>query len=141
MKILVTVDAVIERDDKILLIRRKNEPFKGHWALPGGFIEYRESAEEAVKREVKEEAALEIKIKRLLGVYSAFGRDPRGHVISICYLAEGDGKEKGGSDADDARFFSLAELKKEKLAFDHSKIIEDYIKGSRPRNEESKTTK
>lgn len=129
MKILVTVDAVIERDDKILLIRRKNEPFKGHWALPGGFIEYGESAEEAVKREIKEEAALEIKIKRLLGVYSAFGRDPRGHVISICYVAKAQGKERGGSDAEDARFFSLAELKKEKLAFDHSKIIEDYKKG------------
>ncbi len=128
MKILVTVDAIVERDDKILLIKRKNEPFKGCWALPGGFIEYGESAEEAVKREIKEEANLEIKIKRLLGVYSAFGRDPRGHVISICYLAEGKGKEKGGSDAGDARFFSLDELKKEKLAFDHAKIIEDYIK-------------
>ena len=126
MKILITVDAIVERDDKILLIKRKNEPFKGCWALPGGFIEYGESTEEAVKREIKEEANLEIKIKKLLGVYSAFGRDPRGHVISICYVAEGRGKESGGSDAWGARFFSPAELKKEKLAFDHAKIIEDY---------------
>lgn len=127
MKILVTVDAVVEMGNKILLIRRKNEPFKGCWALPGGFMEYGESAEDAVKREIKEEANLKIKIRRLLGVYSAFGRDPRGHVISICYVAKAKGKERGGSDAEDARFFSLAEIKKEKLAFDHSKIIEDYI--------------
>ncbi len=128
MKILVTVDAIVERGGKILLIRRKNEPFKSYWALPGGFIEYGESAEDAVKREIKEETNLEIKIKRLLGVYSAFGRDPRGHVISICYVAKAQGKERGGSDAEDARFLSLTEIKKEKLAFDHAKIIEDYIK-------------
>lgn len=123
----ITVDAVIERDDKILLIRRKNEPFKGRWALPGGFIEYGESAENAIVREVKEEANLDISIKALMGVYSNPGRDPRGHVISICYKASAAGKEKGGTDASDAAFFTPAEIKDLELAFDHKDMIAVYM--------------
>lgn len=124
---MITVDAIIERDDKILLIKRKNEPFKGQWALPGGFVEYGESAEDAIIREVKEEANLDISIKTLLGVYSQPGRDPRGHVISICYVASGKGEEKGGTDASDAAFFSVEEIKSLKLAFDHEGIIAYYL--------------
>ncbi len=123
---MITVDAVIERSGKILLIKRKNEPFMGRWALPGGFIEYSESAEDAIIREVKEETNLEISIKALLGVYSKPGRDPRGHVISICYVAFATGEEKGGTDASDAKFFSSDEIRGENLAFDHGKILEDY---------------
>ncbi|MEE9564475.1 MAG: NUDIX hydrolase [Candidatus Hydrothermarchaeaceae archaeon] len=123
----ITVDAVIERDDKILLIKRKNEPFKGRWALPGGFIEYGESAENAIVREVKEEANLDISIKALMGVYSNPGRDPRGHVISICYKASAIGKEKGGTDASDAAFFTPEEIKELELAFDHKDIIAEYM--------------
>lgn len=124
----ITVDAVIKRDDKILLIRRKNEPFKGHWALPGGFVKYGESTEDAIMREVKEEANLDISVKALMGVYSKPGRDPRGHVISICYKASATGKEKGGTDASDAAFFTPAEIKDLELAFDHKDIIADYMK-------------
>lgn len=123
---MITVDAIIERDDKILLIKRKNEPFKGQWALPGGFVEYGESAEDAIIREVKEEANLDISIKTLLGVYSQPGRDPRGHVISICYVASAKGEEKGGTDASDAAFFSVEEIKRLKLAFDHEGMIAYY---------------
>jgi 8-oxo-dGTP diphosphatase len=124
---MITVDAIIERDDKILLIKRKNEPFRGEWALPGGFVEYGESAEDAIIRESKEETNLDIAIKALLGVYSKPGRDPRGHVISICYVAAAKGEEKGGTDASDATFFTPAEIKKLKLAFDHEDIISDYL--------------
>jgi 8-oxo-dGTP diphosphatase len=124
---VIAVDAMIGRDDKILLIKRKNEPFKGQWALPGGFVEYGESAEEAVIREVKEEANLDISIKALLGVYSKPERDPRGHVISICYTASAEGKEEGGTDASNAAFFSPDEIKELKLAFDHKDIIADYM--------------
>lgn len=124
---LITVDAIIEKDDKILLIKRKNEPFKGEWALPGGFVEYGESVEDAIIRESKEETGLDITIKTLLGVYSKPGRDPRGHVVSICYVATATGEEMGGSDADDATFFALEEIKKLKLAFDHRTIINDYM--------------
>lgn len=122
----LTVDAVIEREDKVLLIKRKNEPHKGLWALPGGFVEYGEDVESAVKREVKEETNLDLKIKRLLGVYSAPGRDPRGHTVSICFIAEAAGSEERGSDASDARFFDLREAKNKNLAFDHIHILEDY---------------
>ena len=124
---MVTVDAVIERDGEILLIKRKNEPFAGDWALPGGFVEYNESAEDAIIREAKEETNLDISIKKLLGVYSKPGRDPRGHVVSICYVVTAEGEEKGGSDASDAAFFTPAEIKKLKLAFDHKDIISDYL--------------
>ena len=123
---MITVDAVIEREGKILLIKRKNEPFKGAWAFPGGFVEYNESTEDAVIREVKEEASLDIAIKSILGVYSKPGRDPRGHVISICYVATASGDEKGGSDASEARFFRREEIKNLNLAFDHGNILKDY---------------
>lgn len=122
----LTVDAVIEREDKILLIKRKNEPYKGSWALPGGFVEYGEDVESAAKREVKEETNLDLKIKRFLGVYSAPGRDPRGHVVSICFIAEAAGSEEGKSDAIEAKFFELEEAKNKNLAFDHIHILEDY---------------
>ncbi len=123
----VTVDAIVEVGYKILLIKRKNAPYKGKWALPGGFIEYGESAEDAVKREVSEEANLKIEISDIIGVYSDPDRDPRGHVISICFRAKGQGKEKSGSDAMDARLFNLEEALKEDLAFDHKKILRDYM--------------
>ncbi len=124
---MITVDAVIERDDKILLIKRKNGPFGGCWALPGGFVEYGESAEDAIIREVKEEANLDISIKGFTGVYSKPDRDPRGHVISICYKAFATGEEKGGTDASDAAFFTPERIKDLKLAFDHEAIIADYM--------------
>lgn len=123
----ITVDAVIERNDKILLIKRKNEPFKGCWGLPGGFVEYGESTEDAIIREVKEEADLDISINALMSVYSKPGRDPRGHVISICYKASATGREKGGTDASAAAFFTRTKIKALTLAFDHDEIIADYM--------------
>jgi len=134
-KPLVTVDAIIEQGNKIMLIKRRNEPFKDCWALPGGFIEYNESAEEAAAREAKEETGLSIKISSLLGVYSEPSRDPRGHVISICYAARiardaHNAREsaKAGSDAKEAKFFDVKDLFNLKLAFDHDKIIKDYVR-------------
>ncbi len=123
---MITVDAIIEREGEILLIKRKNEPFAGAWALPGGFVEYNESTEDAIIREAKEETGLDIAIETLLGVYSKPGRDPRGHVISICYVATAKGDEKGGTDASEAKFFSLDEISEINLAFDHGKILDDY---------------
>jgi len=123
---LVTVDAVVEQQDKILLVRRGKEPFQGAWALPGGFVEYGESTEEAAAREVMEETGVAIEVEGLLGVYSDPRRDPRGHVISICYVAKGCGEPRGGSDAAEARFFPLDALDGMSLAFDHAGIIRDY---------------
>jgi len=123
----VTVDAIVTVGYKILLIKRKNAPYKGKWALPGGFIEYGESAEDAVKREIFEEANLTIEISDIIGVYSDPDRDPRGHVISICFRAKGQGEEKSGGDAIDARLFKLDDALKEDLAFDHKKILRKYM--------------
>lgn len=122
----ITVDGVIIKNGKILLIKRKNEPFKGKWALPGGFVEYGEKVEDAVLREIKEETGLNAKIKNLLGVYSDPNRDPRGHTISIVFILEGEGEAKASDDASDVKFFDLNKLPP--LAFDHEKIIKDAIK-------------
>lgn len=119
----LTVDAAIVKRGSIVLIKRKNPPFKGRWALPGGFVEYGEQAEKACVREAMEETGLKIRIKKLVGVYSKMGRDPRGHTVSVAFIAEGRGKLKEGSDAREAKYFNLNRLPK--LAFDHKKIIAD----------------
>lgn len=126
MKPSIAVDGILIKDGKILLIKRKNEPFKGRWALPGGFVEYGEKVEDAVIREFGEEVGIRAKIKKLVGVYSDPNRDPRGHVISIVFLLEGEGEPKAGDDAEDAKFFDLNNLPP--LAFDHEKIIKDALK-------------
>jgi len=83
--IAVAVDAIIIKEDKILLVKRGNNPFKNHWALPGGFVNIGESIEEAVLREIGEETSLTASITKLIGVYSKPDRDPRGQVISIVF--------------------------------------------------------
>ena len=124
----LTVDGIIFRENTILLIKRKHEPFEGKWALPGGFVEYGETTEKAVIREILEETGLETKVKKLLGVYSDPNRDPRGHTVSVVYILEVlDGKLKGGDDASEAKFFQENQLPE--LSFDHEKIIRDYLLG------------
>ena len=120
---LLTVDALILYNKKIVLIRRLNPPFKDKFALPGGFVEIGETVEAATLREAKEETGLEIELIKLLGVYSEPSRDPRGHTVTVCYIARGFGKLKAGSDAKDIRLFGFNEIPK--LAFDHNKIIEN----------------
>lgn len=123
-KPLLAVDTVIRAQGGVVLIKRKNEPYRGKWALPGGFVRYGERVELAAVREAKEETGLVVKLQRLLGVYSDPGRDPRGHVISVCFLARRvGGKLKASSDADDAKIFKQIPWKK--LAFDHAQILRD----------------
>lgn len=125
----LTVDAIIKCDiNSIILVKRKNSPYKGFWALPGGFVEYGETVESAVLREIMEETGLEIRLRNILGVYSDPERDPRGHVITICFTAEiKGGKLKADTDASEVRSFDLSEIFKLELAFDHDKIIKDYL--------------
>jgi 8-oxo-dGTP diphosphatase len=127
---LLTVDALItDENGKIILIKRKNNPFQGSWALPGGFVEYGETVEEAVLREVKEETGILIEILGLLGVYSDPGRDPRGHMITICFLTlKTEGKLKSDTDAQDVSSFTVKEALKMDLAFDHHEILKDGLK-------------
>lgn len=120
----LTTDGAIIKDEKILLIRRKNEPFKGKWALPGGFVEYGEKVEDAVIREIKEEIGLITKIKEIFGIYSDPNRDPRGHTVTIVFLLDIiTGKLNAQDDADSVKFFNLNKLPD--LSFDHRIIIED----------------
>ena len=123
---LLTTDCVI-RDDgsRVLLIRRKNEPFKGVYALPGGFVDIGETVETACRREVREETGLNVDALRLIGVYSDPGRDPRGHTVSVAYAAtlSHSQQPKPGSDAKSAEW--VANWRELRLAFDHARIIAD----------------
>ena len=122
----LTVDGIVVDGDRILLIRRGNEPFKGHHALPGGFVDYGETVEDAVTREVLEETGLVTEISWLLGVYSNPDRDPRGHTVSVVYVMDlAGGMVQAGDDAEEAEWFPLESLPR--LAFDHGRIIDDYI--------------
>ncbi len=124
----VTVDIVIftiEDDDlKILLIQRGNEPFKGKWALPGGFVEIDESLRRAAWRELKEETGVNAAFLEQFGAFGHPDRDPRERIITIAYYALIPAERleiKADSDAQDARLFSMNDLPE--LATDHPKIL------------------
>jgi 8-oxo-dGTP diphosphatase len=122
----LTVDALVLDDKKrLLLVERGRDPYKGKFALPGGFVEYGETVESAVVRELEEETGLKAKVLDIFGVYSDPNRDPRGHTVTIVYLMEYQGGEpKGNDDAAAARFFPIDRLPP--LAFDHDRIVEDF---------------
>jgi 8-oxo-dGTP diphosphatase len=122
---LLAVDSVILFENGVVLIKRKNPPFQGSYALPGGFVEIGESTEEAVIRESWEETGLQIGLVGLVGVYSDPNRDPRGHVVSVCYFSRGTGQLVSGSDAKSAEVFPLEDLPR--LAFDHHMMIRDAL--------------
>jgi 8-oxo-dGTP diphosphatase len=125
------VDVVVERDSKILLIRRDKEPFKGKLALPGGHVE-NESEEEAAIREVEEETGIKIKNLEEFGHYFGIDRDPRYPTYSVAFSAEPkDFEIKAGSDAKEAFWYPTSELKANDLAFDHWKILNDYFRWTR----------
>ena len=121
-----TVDIIIKYAGDIILIRRKNPP--AGWALPGGFVDYGETLEDAAVREAKEETGLDVRLVRQFHSYSDPHRDPRQHTISTVFLAEADGKYAAGDDAAVVGVFSARDLP-DNLAFDHRQILEDYITG------------
>ena len=121
-----TVDIIIEIESKgIVLIKRKNPPYG--WAIPGGFVDYGESLEEAAVREAREETNLEVKLIRQLHTYSDPRRDPRHHSISTVYIAKGKGKPQAKDDAVEIGIFNELSLPDE-IAFDHRNILTDYFK-------------
>jgi 8-oxo-dGTP diphosphatase len=125
-----TVDIIIEierkdREQGIVLINRKNPPFG--WALPGGFVDYGESLEEAALREAREETSLEIRLLSQFHTYSDPKRDPRQHTISTVFIARAQGIPKAQDDARDIGIFSQKEINFP-LVFDHQKILEDYFR-------------
>jgi ADP-ribose pyrophosphatase YjhB (NUDIX family) len=119
-----TVDIIIEIGGGILLIKRKNPPFG--WALPGGFVDYGESLEDAAVREAKEETGLDIKLLSQFHTYSDPDRDKRIHTISTVFIAKADGEPKPGDDAKDLLIFQKDSLPEE-MAFDHKRILDDYL--------------
>jgi O-acetyl-ADP-ribose deacetylase (regulator of RNase III)/ADP-ribose pyrophosphatase YjhB (NUDIX family) len=128
----VTVDAIIELSRGVVIIERHNPPFG--WALPGGFVDYGESLEEAVVREAKEETGLDITEIKQFHTYSQAQRDPRFHTIGTVFIAQGNGQPKAGDDAKDLKIVKLNELQKYNFAFDHVQIIEDYRKYKEGKN-------
>ncbi len=131
---MVTVDAVIFRlvggKIKVLLIQRGNEPYKGKWALPGGFVDMDEELEDAVARELAEETGLGGVALEQMHTFGRCGRDPRGRQISVAFfgIANADTKKiKGGDDAAKAEWFDIVNLPEE-LAFDHDEVIKYGIK-------------
>jgi len=122
-----TVDVILQRDSRVLMIRRKKDPFKDHLALPGGFVNEGETVEEAMKREAKEETSLEVEPIDILGVYSDPKRDPRKHTLSVVFVGIiTGGQVKAGDDAASIEWIDLAGIEKQKLAFDHVRMLRDY---------------
>jgi len=123
----LAVDIIIFFDNKLTLIKRGREPFKDCFALPGGFVEYGETVENAAVREAKEETCLDVYELFLLGVYSKPNRDPRGHTVSVVFYGKGSGTPKAGDDAKEIFLFELNSIPNN-LSFDHNKIINDFLK-------------
>jgi len=122
----VTVDAIIELAEGIVIIQRSNPPFG--WALPGGFVDYGESLEEAVRREAKEETNLDLTEIKQFHTYSNPQRDPRFHTIGTVFIAKAKGRPRAGDDAAGLKIIKPGEIEKMEFAFDHKQILEDYLK-------------
>ncbi len=123
----LAVDCIILVQGRILLIYRKNEPVG--WALPGGFVEYGETVEQAVRREMLEETGLELEQLEQFHVYSDPSRDPRGHCVSVVFSAQGKGTPAAGDDALKFRLIEPGDVPESEIVFDHVRIIQDFVSG------------
>ncbi|KXB03375.1 DNA mismatch repair protein MutT [candidate division MSBL1 archaeon SCGC-AAA261G05] len=120
----LTVDVIVQTEEGVVLVKRKNDPFKGKWAIPGGFVKRGETVEQAAYREVKEETGLKIELGGIVGIYSDPKRDPQGHIVTICFNGRKvDGELQPATDAMDVKIFK--DIPWNKLAFDHQKILKD----------------
>ena len=142
------VDFIITKDNnsKVLLVRRKNEPFMGVLSIPGGFINEGETVEDAMKREAKEETSLVLEPIAILGVYSDPNRDPRMHTMSVTFVTRiVEGVEKAHDDAAALQWVNITGeldslIASNQLAFDHSKILSDYKSWIRTTTTRTRTT-
>lgn len=131
---MVTCDAavfsLVQGKAWLLLVNRKRDPYKGHWAIPGGFIELDEELDDAVARELSEETGLTDVHLEQMRTFGTVGRDPRGRQITVVYMGLIEGRQpsvKGGDDAADARWFDIEDLP-EKMAFDHDAVARFAIR-------------
>ncbi|MBI2399663.1 MAG: NUDIX hydrolase [Deltaproteobacteria bacterium] len=123
-----TVDIIIETKGGIVLIERKNDP--PGWALPGGFVDYGETLEQAAAREAEEETTLLVRLKCQLHAYSEPSRDPRKHTLTVVFVAEASGIPEAKDDAKGSGVFTEKNLPSP-IAFDHAKILADYFRWKR----------
>lgn len=125
-----TIDIILSENsnsNKVLLIKRNKDPFKDYFSLPGGFVDEGEKVEDAVRREAEEELLVKVEPINILGVYSDPNRDPRGHIMSITFIAKIiKGNLKEGDGVAELRWVEINNLENIKLGFDHSKILSDY---------------
>ncbi|MGZ5486086.1 MAG: NUDIX domain-containing protein [Nitrososphaeraceae archaeon] len=125
-----TIDIILSENsnsNKVLLIKRNKDPFKDYFSLPGGFVNEGEKVEDAVRRESEEELLVKVEPINILGVYSDPNRDPRGHIMSITFIAKIiKGNLKEGDGVAELRWVEINNLENIKLGFDHSKILSDY---------------
>ncbi|MDQ6724296.1 MAG: NUDIX hydrolase [Thermoproteota archaeon] len=132
-----TVDTIIQKNSQILFVQRKKEPFKGYLVFPGGFVNEGEKVEDAAIREVKEETSLDIELVEILGVYSDPIRDPRGHIMSTVFIGKPSRDIKveaiAGDDAASLQWRDSETIDRERLGFDHNKILLDYEKWKQSR--------
>lgn len=123
-----TVDIIVQQESNILLIKRKNDPFKDHLSLPGGFVNEGELVEEAARREMWEETSLTVEPIEILGVYSDPNRDPRRHVLTLVWIAiVVNGIARSNDDSIEVQWLPLNDIDSTRLAFDHKEILLDYI--------------
>jgi 8-oxo-dGTP diphosphatase len=123
----VTADGIVVKGNKLLLIKRGRDPYKGAYALPGGFLEYGERAEDCIVREVREETGLATEVVDLVGLYSDPDRDPRGHFVTAVYhLRAVGGRLRAGDDAESAEWVPMDRLPR--FAFDHEKVVKDFLR-------------
>jgi ADP-ribose pyrophosphatase YjhB (NUDIX family) len=125
----LTADLIIrDGEGRVVLIERKFPP--PGWALPGGFVDYGETLEQAAVREALEETSLEVRLERQFHTYSAPDRDPRGHTVTTVFLATvAGGTLRAADDAARAAFFTREAVEAMPLAFDHRQILDDYFCG------------
>jgi ADP-ribose pyrophosphatase YjhB (NUDIX family) len=125
-----TIDIILSENsnrNKVLIIKRKKDPFKDYFSLPGGFVNEGEKVEDAVRREAEEELLVKVEPTDILGVYSDPNRDPRGHIMSITFTAKiTSGELKAGEGIAELRWIDTNNLTNIKLGFDHSKILTNY---------------